>query len=236
MEKTFFLISFFFISHGLFALCHQLEEPQNLQSIRKSSLSFQIIDIHDETKSQVIQEVVALQSSLIVNNQSTTELPIAFKENGFLTIRMDQNMIMEMLLNDAKIVTTRCQGLLVGYLILCKFTDFQWLRNGERLDLNFQSSLDELERYFFDNHIQEIEQIAVAHSFAKQGIGRQMVEIAKQLSPHGLSTYILYKPFTNEASLAFFSKQNFAHIATAHVLGRPPKYLAHEVFIELWMP
>lgn len=201
-----------------------------------SNFHYQIVGIHEETSSTVIEEVLALQSSLIVDNQSTTKLPAAFKQNGFLTLRKDREMIMEMLLSGAKIVTGRCREQLVGYLILCDFEDFHWLRKAERVDFGFQSSIEELENYFYDNHIQMIDQIAISHAFAKQGIGRKMVEIAKQLSPHGLSTCILNKPFTNEASLSFFFKQDFVRIATAHVVGSPPKHLHHEIFIELWMP
>ena len=236
MEKIFFFISLVLITQSSFALCYPFEVCRNLQYVSDPSFSFQIVTIHEETSSKVIQEVLALQSSLIVDSQSMTELPIAFKENGFLTRRKDRDMIMEMLQNGAKIVTTRCKDQLVGYLILCEFNSFHWLRNAERVDIDFQSNIDELESYFFDNHIQVIDQIAISHSFTKQGIGRKMVGIAKQLSPHGLSACILNKPFTNEASLSFFFKQDFIHIATAHVLGRPPKHLPHEIFIELWMP
>ncbi|MBA3815813.1 MAG: GNAT family N-acetyltransferase [Parachlamydiaceae bacterium] len=151
--------------------------------------------------------MIELQSSLIVDNQAISELVGPFKENGFLIIRMERENLMETLLSGGKIVTSRHQNQLIGYLILCTEDSFKWLLTAESIDIKIPLNIDELVRYITDNHILEIDQIAVAHTFAKQGIGRKMVEIAKQEAPHGLATCILYKPFTNEASYHSFQNK-----------------------------
>lgn len=236
MEKIFFIIFFFLISRCLCVQSHSLEESCPLQLDNNPFISYQVVDSQHESIHEVIRELLVLQNSLIVDNQLTAELPAAFKEKGFLTIRMDQEMIMDMLNRGGKIITAFYQNRLCGYLLLCKLSGFQWIKEAMRVDLVFHSNLDELEKYFFENQIDEIDQIAVDHAFAKQGIGTKMVDMAKQLSPHGLATSILYQPFTNEASLSFFSKQGFVFIANVHLLGKPPKCLTHEVYVELWVP
>ncbi len=205
------------------------------ESVSHQVFSFQVVNADTEGRDQIIQEVLVLQNSLIVDNSTTTELPLQFEENGFLTIRMKPEGVLQVLLEGGKIITARCQDQLVGYLILSELGNyFSWLSRAHQVEIDLKLSVMELEQYYIDTQIKILEQIAVATAYAKQGIGKQLVNMAKQLAPHGLSTDILYRPFTNHASFAFFSKQGFVPICRVYVIGRPPKCILHEIWVELW--
>lgn len=231
-----FLLCFLFFG-CCFAECEKFETQKIPALTNNEVFSFYIIDAKSENVEGIIQEILALQSTLLVDNQATSELPSLFAENGFLTMRMNTDHMIQNLLDGGKIITARCKDQLVGYLIISELGNyFPWLREANKVEIDFQSCINELEQYYLDNKIKILNQIAVATPYAKQGIGRELVQIAKELAPHGLSTDILYKPFTNQASFVFFSKQNFIHIGTVYVLGKPPKCIPHEICIQLWRP
>ena len=230
-----------FLSAALSSFCInetlQAQICSDFQRDITKDISYYIIDKYTKDNSDLIQEVLTLQRSLIVDNQTPDELPIQFKENGFLTVRKTAEELAQTLQNEGKIIIARHKGELIGYLILTELENyFSWMSSAKQVEIDLPLEISELESYYIDKRVKLLDQIGIATHYAKHGIGKRLVEIAKELSPHGLSTDILYKPFTNRASFAFFAKQGFRHVAKIHVFGRPPKRILVEIHVELWMP
>lgn len=227
-----------FLLFVLSTLCLAGHENTQIKLADHQLFTFEIVDAQTENKETVIHEVLELQNSLIIDNQTTIELPPLSQDYGFLTVRTSACALMSTLQEEGKILTARHNGQLVGYLILTELGHyFSWIRKeAVKIEINSSWNLDELEDYYSNNNIKILEQISVNHFYAKQGIGSHFIKMAKELSPKGLSTDILNKPFTNKASFSFFAKQGFVHMAKIHVLGRPPKCIPHEIWVELWRP
>lgn len=199
--------------------------------------TMQITDINSPHKQEIIQQVLELQSTLIVSNQDTEVLPDICRTNGFLTLRWTEDEFAKALQAHGQILTMHHQDRLVGYLILSDSTGyFAWLDQVDRVELTSGQTIDELKSLYEKHSVTILRQIAVARDYAKQGIGRRLVDKAKEICPSGLSTDILFKPFSNHASIAFFAKQGFEHFGTIYLTGKPPKCLPHEIYIDLWLP
>lgn len=226
------LFRIFFLHYALLFSCFCFAEGVH------NDICYSIIDKDSEDKVDVIQDVLTLQKTLIVDSDTANELPTIFEENGFLTVKKTAEELAHILQHDGKIFIVRHLDQLIAYLILSDLDDFfsRIVSPDVHVEIDLPLQLSEIECFYMNNQIKMVDQIGVATHYAKQGIGRHLVNMAKQVAPQGLSTCILYMPFTNNASLAFFSKQGFVRIANVHVLGKPPKCIPHEIWVEHWIP
>ena len=216
--KRSFLFTVFFV---LFAI--------QLFAVEKSIF---IIDKTSEKKDQIIDDVLQLQQSLIVDPFLKEELP----ETGFLLIKMQASYIQQLLEEkNGRIIASYNQNELMGYIILTEVSEFMELYQDPKIgSFECEVPLDSLETYFKNQAVGYIEQIAVKKEYAKKGIGNILVTICKNLAPDGLIADIFIDPIVNFASLAFFAKMGFYEIGT---LSQKPKnnFFAHHTRVFCWL-
>lgn len=188
------------------------------------STSLQIIDNKSENIEEIIAKILEIQKSLLIPIEAV-EMP-DFADTGFLTIRMTPDYLRNFLDTGKFIMAFRGKQV-AGYLLLDDIEGFLKWAQGRRFDSEWD--LESL------RGIQYIDQIGIPTKFAKQGIGKELINFAKSLSPKGLLTDNLFDPYPNPASAAFFTSQGFTHLGVMHVEAtaiRP----AHKISVMLWHP
>lgn len=168
------------------------------------NIVLQTIDKNWENKEEVIGEILQIQRTLVLP-LDIAEMP-AFAETGFLTIGMTPEYLQGFLEEGMAIVAFEDERM-VGYLLLDRAEGFLKWAEGRKVSV----SLEALREWHY------IDQIAVLTECSKQGIGKALVEEAKNLAPNGLMVDILIEPYCNAASLAFFAKQGFTPFAIMEI-------------------
>lgn len=196
------------------------------------SFSIEVVDKTAENKGKVIEEVLAVQRALIYDPHSP--VPFEGKEKGFLTVRMCEETLFDLLDKEGKIITARSNDRMVGYLLLSDCEDFlSWAENKK-----FESSwtIAQLRAFLSPLKVQYIDQIGVKHEYARLGVGTALVNKAQSMSEAGLITDILCAPHQNEASIAFFTKKGFVEIGVVHVDAHPVVFFDHKTALFFFKP
>lgn len=197
------------------------------QSKNALPIELSILDSSSTIKELVVHEVLNLHKALLAEPITDAEYEAKYKDTGFLSLCISYEEFLERLDEGSLIIIARQQGVLVGYLLLSELDRlFEWLKQVKHLEILSHISRKELERTYRKKHVKVLTQIAVTPSLIKRGVGRLLVDYAKKLAPLGMLTTIRYKPVANKASLAFFSKQGFLHVATVFVADGRQIYIA----------
>lgn len=189
-----------------------------------NSFSIQTIDIESENIDAVIIEVLAIQKTQLLS-LTTTEIS-EFAQNGFITIERTPVYLREFL-KKGKIITVYHQDQMIGYLLLENMDGYINWAHGRQFDSEL--NLDELKTLNY------IDQIAVLMSFVGRGVETALVNYAKYLSPQGILTDTLYRPYPNLASMALFENNGFAKLGILYVEATNV-LPAHQIFLMLWLP
>ncbi len=156
----------------------------------------------------IIEEILKIQQSLLVNRLDPEKVAPELINGGFLVTQMAHSELKD-LLRDGKILGI-CDGsgsgdVLAGYLILTPLTSLT--QYTERYDLSLGISRSDWDSFMASSDRYYIEQIAVPKSYAKQGIGTALLQASQKLSPKGLMAAILFEPYNNRASYALFTQK-----------------------------
>lgn len=175
------------------------------------------IQVFDSPDEEIIEGILAIQKTLVLPLDSE-ERPV----NGFLMIQMTPDYLRQF---KGKFLIAYCDGEMAGYLLLGEMEEFIDWAKGRRFDSAW--NLEAL------RNIHYIDQIAVLTPFARQGVGKALVDAAKAISTDGLLTDILLEPITNQASIAFFTRQGFAPMGVMHI-DPSARFAAHKIYLMLW--
>jgi ribosomal protein S18 acetylase RimI-like enzyme len=167
-----------------------------------------IINKNNDSKEEIISQLLAIQKSLIV---PVNNIPEAYQQTGFLLVPMTQEYILSLLENkEGQIICSFMDQALVGYVILTEASEFKELYQ-DPVAGYFEMIVDSpnLNVWLSDNDVGYIEQIGVKFGYSRLGIGTQLIEAGKQIKPHGLISDVFIYPIVNTPSLHFFSSQGF---------------------------
>lgn len=166
------------------------------------------VDAAHKQIDEIIEEILKIQQSLLVNRLDPKKVAPELIEGGFLVTQMTHSDLKD-LLRDGKILGI-CDGsgsgdVLAGYLILTPLSSLT--QYTERYDLSLAISRSDWDCFMASSDRYYVEQIAVAKSYAKQGIGTALLQASQKLSPQGLMAAILFEPYNNRASYALFTQK-----------------------------
>ncbi len=201
-----------------------LPQKNNTSFETDASFSLQIIDVDSVNKEAIIEEILTIQKSLLIPLEETT-MP-SFAQTGFITIQRSPQYLLKFL-EKGIIIVAYHQNQMVGYLSLEEIDGYiDWAR-GRRLDA--ERSLDSLDG------VKYIDQVAALTTFANQEIETVLINLAKELSPYGIMTDTLAKPYPNLAAMALFRKNGFVNLGTLYV-EETDALPQHQIELILWLP
>ena len=116
---------------------------------------------------------------------------------------------------------------MVGYLCLEEINEYIDWAQGRRFDSEW--NLNSL------RNVKYIDQIAVLTPFVKQEIETNLINHAKNLSPNGILTDTLSKPYPNLSSMALFTNNGFVNLGTMQIEATDT-LPAHQISLMLWLP
>jgi ribosomal protein S18 acetylase RimI-like enzyme len=191
---------------------------------------------------ELIERVLRLQSSLLVNHIPTESITPEIMNQGFLIGEKTHEKLRKILQEPESSLILACKKdspdlELAGYIILegiSKFNDV--VSDPESIKLSNPSS--DLLRLMHDPESRYINQIAVEPSLRGQGIGSSLINFAKDhVAPHGLVADILFEPepYNNKASYQTFLKNGFADSGTLSIL-QFPVFRPCQTHVMTWLP
>lgn len=198
------------------------------------NISILFIDQYSPSKNETIQDLLALQQSLIIPVQ--LPVPEENAKNGFLLIPMTPQYVNDLLEHKQGVIVAAYQEQsLLGYVLLVDVSEFQELYQNENSGyIEAAIDLSTLETLLSQPNVGYIEQIGIKPGYSKMGIGTQLINASKKLKPSGLVANVFLKPLTNEASLQFFSKQDFKKSAVLHLCPRESFPHPHQTQVFSW--
>lgn len=170
--------------------------------------TFVVVDKNNTSYEKTILDLLSLQKSLIV---CPTAIPEQNLQTGFLLVPMSPQYVESLLKNkDGQIVCAYLDQDLVGYIILTVATEFEELYQNP-LTGKFETEMDmsTLPQWLSDPSVGYIEQIGVKPGYSRMGIGSRLIQLSKEIKPHGLISDVFIYPVRNSPSLKFFLSQEF---------------------------
>lgn len=167
-----------------------------------------VVDKNHSSYDTIIHELLCLQKSLIV---CPSEIPESYMQSGFLLVPMTPEYVTSLLENkEGQIICAFHDQTLLGYIILTMATEFEELYQNI-LTGRFETAIDlsDLHTWLSDPAVGYIEQIGVRRGYSRMGIGSCLIQISKNIKPHGLISDVFIFPVKNNPSLAFFYNQGF---------------------------
>lgn len=232
MKKIF--IAFLTAFLGFFG-SFSLQLHTDLHSFEQSqSISINIINQYSPSKNEVINDLLALQRSLIVPLQ--IPIPEENAKNGFLLIQMTSEYVNNLLEQKDGLIVSAYQGQsLLGYILLIDISEFKELYEDEKIGfIETNIDLTVLEKLLSQPNLGYIEQIGVKPGYSRKGIGTQLIEASRKLKPNGLVADVFLEPLTNEASIHFFSKNGFKKVGILHQHPRKDFPHSHRTQVFFW--
>ncbi len=224
MKRIIFMV--FVLAFGIFSIPLQSFAATVEES---RSVSITVIDQHSLFKSQVIDELLTLQRSLIIPPQ--IPIPEENAKNGYLLVQMAPEYVHHLLDKKQGIIVGAYQDHnLVGYVLLTDISEFKELYEGGKLG-SIETSID---LSILREQVGYIEQIAVKPGYSRRGIGRELMRVCQQIKPEGLVADVFLSPLKNTASLQFFSRLGFEQAGILHQHARDNFPYSHRTQIFFW--
>lgn len=206
-----------------------LDREQSSQTV-----SIIVVDQYTPVKNEVINELLALQQSLVIPVQ--IPIPEHNVQNGYLLIQMTPEYVNNLLeQKHGTIVAAYQEQSLVGYILLIDISEFKELYEDPAIG-HIETTIDRvtLESLLSQPHIGYIEQIGVKSNCSRKGIGTKLIDASKKLKPNGLVADIFLEPLKNEASLQFFKSQGFEKTGILHQHPRKDFPYEHQTQVFFW--
>ncbi len=192
-----------------------------------------ITDKHSSDKEEVISNLLLLQHDWQIDIRAYSSQNDT--GNGFLFVRMQPEFIHHLVEHkNAIIISASTDKELVGYIILTDITEFFDLYMHTPIR-TFECLVNQsvFEKYLDEHTVRYVEQIAVKRDQAHKGIGTNLLNKAKSMSPSGIVAAVLTKPVPNSASLDFFTKNQFIDMGTLNCM-ECPEWPAYQTQVLFW--
>jgi hypothetical protein len=186
---------YFFLLVSLFYLT-TISASQAKQDFAPTIL---VVDKNNASYDEIILDLLSLQKSLIV---CPSQIPEPFMKTGFLLVSMTSEYVASLLeKKGGQMICMYLDQTLLGYIILTEAAEFEELYqdiSAGRFETTL--SLSSIHDWLSDPAVGYIEQIGIRPGYSR---------IGKTIKPHGLISDVFIDPVKNNASLCFFSSQNF---------------------------
>ncbi len=231
MKKTIVYLLTLYLTFSGYAFTIPVDCSQYVQD---EAVLITQVDKNSLLKEMVINQVLSLQHSLVIDVQQP--LSKEKQKHGFLLIQTTPDYVRNLLEEKEGMIVAAYQAQsLVGYVILVAISEFKELYRHKSIGyLETECHVTAFNEILSKNGVGYIEQIAVKCEYAKKGIGRQLVNVCKELRPNGLVADVFVTPVTNTASLQFFSLLGFKAFGILHQRPTVKFPAAHQTQVFLW--
>jgi ribosomal protein S18 acetylase RimI-like enzyme len=164
------------------------------------------VDLTSSDLDEVIDEVLALQSTLVVKPNATR------LESGFLVSPFARHELERMVKTaNGKLICLQMRDRLAAFALLTDISEFTlFFGAGTHGTFNAEPAINYAKLHY-------LYQIAVDPQFMRRGLGGVLIKRAKALAPYGLIADILIEPLHNASSIAFFERNGFAERGVLHL-------------------
>jgi len=192
--------------------------------------------------SEIIEQVLFLQKSLLINKKPIQEVTDFDVRDGFLVEEMDSVHLKEALMQDRGSIIVayadqqkRSTNQLVGYAIL-RLTKY-FFQNNKSGHLEYTFSISEHEWKNIVSNSIYIYELAVHPQYRRKGIGKLILNACQKQYKNWLYADVIYwpKPFVNELSYQLFLKNDFLDIGELYV-KKSPKFRPFKSKLMAWSP
>jgi GNAT superfamily N-acetyltransferase len=219
------------------ATSHQVLAPRSPYTIHS-------VDASHPRIGEIIEEILALQKTLLINKLPIEEIKKEDIEKGFLVGESTFDSVLKSLKGHNGELILVCStddsgaDILAGYAVLTEMSDFRAAIPSEEFGVFSPTIATEAWESILESRTMHyIHQIAVHSEMRTKGIGSVLLEACKARSPHGVAADILFwpEPFNNMASYMLFLKRGFTDIGTLFIKVFPAFKQCKTHFV-VWTP
>jgi|GEM_PF-799805 ribosomal protein S18 acetylase RimI-like enzyme len=192
---------------------------------------------------KIINRVLILQKSLLINKKLLHEIVQTDIQDGFLIGEFNASTLKSSLIQEQGVIITACmqdqinpEEQLIGYAIIRSTDYFEDVhKNNDVGVLNL--SISKYEWNNFISNLRYIHQIAVHPNFRRNGIGKMLLKTCQKECPKGLLADVLYwpKPFVNQLSYRLFLKSSFRDVGDLYIKDFPA-FRPCKTHVMVWKP
>ncbi len=219
-------------------------EKPILTSYNKELGKISVYSIYPTNKHfpEIIEQILFLQKSLLVNKKPIQEITDFDIRDGFLVEEMDSVHLKEALIQDhgSIIVAYADQqehstNQLMGYAIL-RLTKY-FFQNNKSENLEYTPSIPEHEWKNIVSNSIYIYELAVSPKHRRKGIGKLIVNACQKQYKNWLYIDVIYwpKPFVNELSYQLFLRNGFRDIGRLYV-KKSSRFRPFKSILMAWSP
>ncbi len=201
-------------------------EKPILTSVNKELGKISVYSIRPNNKhfSEIIEQILFLQKTLLVNKKPIQEITDLDIKDGFLVEEMDSIHLKEALIQEHGSIIIACAdqqehspNQLVGYAIL-RLTRY-FFQNNKSGNVEYTLSISENEWKNIVSNSTYIYELAVSPQHRRKGIGKLILNACQKQCKNWLYVDVIYwpKPFVNELSYQFFLRNGFKDIGRLYV-------------------
>ena len=220
-------------------------EKPILTSLHKELGKISIYLIYPTNKhfTEIIEQILFLQKSLLVNKKPIQEVTDFDIRDGFLVEEMNTAHLTIDLIHDHGSIMIACMHQdethndpLVGYTILRRTSDYDQNEHAIHGEANFSISVSQWEKVTANSIY--IYELAIHPHYRRKGIGTLIIKACqKHYSNTPLVVDVIYwpKPFVNELSYRLFLKNDFTDVGEVYI-ENSPGFRSYKSRIMLWNP